>query len=79
MPFGSRMNNFTVTIATAFILVSVICGIVGQVISNRSVIAITHSNQGLIIRQNEQLLVDHHEMLMILHRIEARYLDGQAK
>lgn len=79
MPFGSRINNFAAILSIAFIVSSVVVSIIGMKISNRQVVEKTHSNQAIIIEQNRQLLEIDNEILKILHRVEARYLDGPAK
>jgi hypothetical protein len=79
MPFGNRINNFAAILAASFIISSVFVSYVGMRISNKQVVEQTHTNQSLMIEQNKQLLANDVEMLKILHRIEARYLDGQAK
>lgn len=86
MPFGSRVNNVAVICFSSFFAFSAILGIIGAWASNKEVIRKTHSNQDVIIRQNEQLIAEHakmisehRDMLLILHGLERRYLSGVGK
>lgn len=72
MPFGSTRKNAWFMVAVVCVSLSCVSSVIGQVLFNSKEI------KALIALQNK-MIDQHREMLGVIHRIEAHYLDGQAK